>query len=871
MEQIGHGGMGLVYRARQLSPNRDVALKIVAPYSLRATEAKQRFLMEIEAMAAVEHPSVLPLYEAGEDEAGRPWLTMQLMEGGTLADTCTSYSGKWREAAKLIQNLCHAIAFAHERGIIHRDLKPSNILFNSQGHPHIADFGLAKWAHTDSGVTQSSYLLGSPSYLAPEAATKGSKATTTISDVYGLGAIFYELLTGAKPYDGDSAAEILTQIINQPPAPPRKLTAKLPRDLEVIVLKAMARDPAKRYHSANALSNDIDRWLEGRPIQARPVSALERTIAWARRNPALSTVSVLLIASLITAGILQWRANRDLTIALNDAEDRVDFMTRELPDAIEPLGRLDVLDSVFLDVSEHFEENPRKDPETLARHADFLGRWAQILRPRGLTIEAVQRLRKSHQKALAATKGNQNPSLPIIRSRVSSGLNLGEALLEEGSIDEAREILDDTKLYAETFTKFHPHDIELKLRRAEISMEIVIADLKKDNPDSALETSKECRQQWAEIKNILLADPSLKNQSSLADAARYFYFEAGIFAQIEDPESQMQSLRMFQTEADELRKRFPENLHFRSESVVARTHLANGYHDTGIGDPDEIRTLLEEADREGAILAATDPSNIRWANDNVYTAFAFAQIARKKQDAEDFTKWHTKVAERILPLYQTYTTDLTFLKAQRKASVYSIERPLSHDWELERPHYLGVVQIQKEIATLQTATKPILNLARLLERSAWQISQNDSKDEAATFLSELIEKLKNNPGRNAKERHLWNWVRAFTYRRLASYQSNGEEAQTRSHEILLTSTPAIRALFHAPTAQSHRPLRLLKNLLKAGASDAPRKDNDEWTTLILELTPLLEEHEQDSISELIIERLPETDPRYQSLKPLIKP
>ena len=195
-EEIGHGGMGIVYRARQLKPDREVALKVIAPYSLRAAEARQRFLMEVEAMAAVEHPAVLPLYEIGEDAAGRPWLTMPLMSGGSLADVSEKYAGKWRDAALLIETLARAIGFAHERGIIHRDLKPSNILFDGSNHPYIADFGLAKWAHAESGVTQSNYLLGSPSYLAPEAAAKGSKATTTVSDVYGLGAILYELLTG---------------------------------------------------------------------------------------------------------------------------------------------------------------------------------------------------------------------------------------------------------------------------------------------------------------------------------------------------------------------------------------------------------------------------------------------------------------------------------------------------------------------------------------------------------------------------------------------------------------------------------------------------------------------------------------------------
>jgi serine/threonine protein kinase len=250
-EEIGRGGMGVVYRARQEQPAREVALKIVAPGTLRATEERRRFRMEVEAMAAMAHPGILPLYEAGEDDHGRPWFTMLLAGGGTLAARVTEMRGQWRPIAELVTSLAEAIQYAHGRGILHRDLKPANVLFDTQGRPYVADFGLAKWADTEGGLTQSThFLLGSPAYMAPEAAGGGARATTTASDIYGLGTILYELLTGHRPYDKGTVAQILARIVAESPVPPRQRVASIPRDLEVITQKAMARDPARRYASA---------------------------------------------------------------------------------------------------------------------------------------------------------------------------------------------------------------------------------------------------------------------------------------------------------------------------------------------------------------------------------------------------------------------------------------------------------------------------------------------------------------------------------------------------------------------------------------------------------------------------------------------
>lgn len=313
LAEAGRGGMGVVYRARQHLPAREVALKIVVPGSLRATEERRRFQLEVEAMAALTHPGILPLYETGEDDHGRAWFTMLLAEGGTLADRVAALQGNWRHIAALVVGLASAVQYAHQRGILHRDLKPANIIFDLQDRAYVADFGLAKWADSDAGLTQSTHmLLGSPSYLAPEAASGGARSATTANDVYGLGAILYELLTGVPPYTGTSAVQVVTDIIAGPPPAPRQIFPGIPRDLEVIAQTAMAREAPRRYASAAALAEDLTHWLEGRPILARPVSTVERSLIWARRNPALAALLAVIAVGVGAITILTQTANRRL-------------------------------------------------------------------------------------------------------------------------------------------------------------------------------------------------------------------------------------------------------------------------------------------------------------------------------------------------------------------------------------------------------------------------------------------------------------------------------------------------------------------------------------------------------------------------------
>jgi len=315
LEVIARGGMGIVYRAHQLQPDRLVALKMLLPHQVASPAAADRFRVEIRALTELDHPNILPVYEVGEYE-GIPFFTMKLAPGGTLSAQRQSLSGKWRQIAELMIVLADAVHFAHERGVLHRDLKPGNILFDENRRPYISDFGLAKLAHADGSLTQSTDFLGSPHYLAPELATQSARHATISSDLYSLGAILFELLAGQPPFQAENIPALLKKIVEEEPAFPH---AGIPADLQTIALKCLNKNPATRYRSARELSEELSRWLNGEPITARPISSTERLSRWARRNPALASLSSALFVTLLAGTILLWKANRNLVHALNDA------------------------------------------------------------------------------------------------------------------------------------------------------------------------------------------------------------------------------------------------------------------------------------------------------------------------------------------------------------------------------------------------------------------------------------------------------------------------------------------------------------------------------------------------------------------------
>jgi serine/threonine-protein kinase len=393
--ELGRGGVGVVYKVRHLRLNRPVALKMLLAGAYAGPQELTRFQREAEAVAGLQHPNIVQVHDVGDYE-GRPYFTMEFVEGGSLAEKLAGTPQPASQAAVLVATLAEAVHAAHQSGIIHRDLKPGNILLTADGAPKIADFGLARHFDRGPGLTVSGARLGTPSYMAPEQAMGKGRTVGPSADIYSLGAVLYELLTGRPPFRGETAAETELQVIYQEPVLPSRLNAKVPRDLETICLKCLHKDPQRRYATAAALADDLHRFLRGEPIAARPAAILERSGKWVRRHP---TQSAMLAASLFFALVV---VGASLWFVLQQAHQR---------DAVEA----DLKELAGLQESARWTEAQAALQRAEARlggggPADLRRRLAQARRDLDLVIE-LDRIRLSRitsgKLALYKTKADR--------------------------------------------------------------------------------------------------------------------------------------------------------------------------------------------------------------------------------------------------------------------------------------------------------------------------------------------------------------------------------------------------------------------------------------------------------------------------------
>jgi serine/threonine protein kinase/Tfp pilus assembly protein PilF len=370
LEEIGHGGQGAVYRARQKSLNRLVALKVIG-LSHWATEAHvKRFRLEAEAAASLNHPCIVPIYEVGERD-GACYFSMGLVEGGQLDAVAKREPIPIRDAAELIAKLARTVSYAHEHGILHRDIKPGNILLDAKGEPHLTDFGLARLVETESTVTHTMEVLGTPSYMAPEQAVGNHARDSGATDIYGLGAVLYQLLTAHPPFAGGTTYETIRLVLDSEPRRPRLLNPKVDRDLNTICLKCLEKDPQRRYSSALALAEDLERWLKHKPIRARRTGLFTRGRKWVRRNP---TTALLVVALAAVMGAMIWKSDlvqRPVTTGIavlpfeNRSEDKANayFVDGIQDEILTRLSKIADLKVISRTSTQHYKSAPENLPE----------------------------------------------------------------------------------------------------------------------------------------------------------------------------------------------------------------------------------------------------------------------------------------------------------------------------------------------------------------------------------------------------------------------------------------------------------------------------------------------------------------------------
>jgi serine/threonine protein kinase/Tfp pilus assembly protein PilF len=373
LQEIGRGGQGVVYRARQKSLNRIVALKVIGLGQWATKAHLKRFRLEAEAAASLNHPCIVPIHEVGERE-GACYFSMGLVEGGQLDAVAKREPIPLRQAVELIAKLARTVHYAHEHGVLHRDIKPGNVLLDAKGEPHLTDFGLARLVETESTVTRTMEVLGTPSYMAPEQAVGNNARVTSATDVYGLGAVFYQLLTGHPPFAGGTTFETVRLVLDSEPRQPRLLNPKVDRDINTICLKCLEKDPRRRYSSALALAEDLERWLKHEPIRARHTGIWTRGGKWVRRNPTTAGLVASLAALVAVVGAMIWKSDlveQPVTTGIavlpfeNRSEDKANtyFADAIQDEILTRLSKIADLKVISRTSTQHYKSAPGNLPE----------------------------------------------------------------------------------------------------------------------------------------------------------------------------------------------------------------------------------------------------------------------------------------------------------------------------------------------------------------------------------------------------------------------------------------------------------------------------------------------------------------------------
>jgi tetratricopeptide (TPR) repeat protein len=620
--------MGIVYKARQLGFNRVVALKMILAGPHASSEALTRFRAEAEAVARLRHPNVVQVYEIGEVD-NRPFFSMEYVEGGSLDRVLDGTPLPVRRAAELVEVLARAIALAHKVGIVHRDLKPANILFSGEwpvasgeidkepslSTPHsslatakITDFGLAKRLDDAAGPTSSGDILGTPSYMAPEQASGKNRTVGPPADIYALGAILYDLMTGRPPFKAETPLDTVFQVLETDAVSPRRLQPKIPRDLETVCLKCLEKEPRKRYPDADGLADDLRRYLDGLPVLARPVSLLERCWRWCRRRPALAGLTAALVGLTVGSIVaLTWlwleaeagrraaeqeRARASANFQL--ARDAVDRFSNQVSESrllnepgLQPLRR--ELLQTSREFLERFVERQREDPGVRSDLGTALFQLARMLSTVDAPGEALGPCQEAAE--IFATLVQAHPEDAGYRDLLAQCRNrLGTLFATTGEADGAEKAYQEAIGLWNELERASPDAQSYQSRRAMAQSNLGV--LYRDT--SRLEAAESAYRQALEIRERLAKEHADRPayQSDLGDSYTNL---AGLLRFSDDPARAREALAFFQHDLairEKLAGSFPDVIDYQSSLAKSYNNLGNVYrHRESMG---EAATFLEK-------------------------------------------------------------------------------------------------------------------------------------------------------------------------------------------------------------------------------------------------------------------------------------
>jgi serine/threonine protein kinase/tetratricopeptide (TPR) repeat protein len=677
--ELGRGGMGVVYQARQVNLNRLVALKMVLAAEHASPHELTRFRAEAETLARLQHPNIVQIYEVGEHQ-GRPFFALEYMAGGSLAGRLAGRPAPVRPAAALVEVLARAVHAAHERGIIHRDLKPANILLGKSsvegsasstasltppapqadpgapwplldpeqpGAAKVSDFGLAKQAGGAGPTPSSGAVLGTPSYIAPEQAGGKSKEVGPAVDVYGLGAILYELLTGRPPFQAETALDVILQVVSQEPVTPSLLRPGLPRDLTVICLKCLEKQPRKRYPSARDLADDLRRFQESRPILARPVGRVERAWRWCRRQPlAAGLLAALLIVFVGGFAAVTWKwleadRERSQAVAQRDRAERVlraaldtNIAVEDLAGQLKPIAgtQSTTVKNILQLAARNYERLLREGGETpplLEGKARMLTAFSELYIDLGDTGQALALAKEA--RAIYTRLLEREPDNARWRAGLATGLErVGVALRLQRRLAGCRAAFDQSLTLRKRLVAQFPGNPEylMDLSASHVLIGQFLIDQRCDVPKA-----RQAYRRAFVIRKKLAASNPANRKWQAALASSYEKVGHGLFAQYQYPRA-LKAYRSARGIYSRLAAREPTNAQW--QMAVARNTRWMGMTHQNLGQPDRAKASFTQALGISERLARLNPSNMDWQEQVMGCRWSLADLRKKDSPVEAF-------------------------------------------------------------------------------------------------------------------------------------------------------------------------------------------------------------------------------------------